>query len=168
MTDIADGTRTDTTAGAQQAAREFRLELMKRKLAERGLSSTAADSDRNAGADPNALSDGQRRMWFVQAVDPSGVLLNICLSYRLTGIVDADRLHTALIASVYASGASAEPEHDSQLGHDALDLAGRVRSRRVPDRITDLAKRLHPHRRDPVVDRFLRRARVYASAMSPG
>ncbi|GAA3216733.1 hypothetical protein ACFO1B_15550 [Dactylosporangium siamense] len=70
-------------------------------------------------------------------------------------------LHTGLIASVYAGGAAPEPDHASQLGHDALDLAERVRSRRVTDRITELAQRLTPFRGRPTVDRFLRRAHAY-------
>ncbi|MFB6393836.1 hypothetical protein [Polymorphospora lycopeni] len=79
------------------------------------------------------------------------------------GSVRTRALHTALVASVYATGSSAEPEHAGQLGHDALDLAGRVRSRRVSDRITDLAGRLSAHRGNPMVDGFLRRARDYVS-----
>ncbi|HET8681991.1 MAG TPA: hypothetical protein VFM54_08965, partial [Micromonosporaceae bacterium] len=75
------------------------------------------------------------------------------------GSVRTRALHTALIASVYAAGSAAEPDHASKLGHDALDLAERVRSRRVTDRITELAQRLAAHRRgNPAVDQFLRRA----------
>ena len=44
------------------------------------------------------MSDGQRRMWFVQSVDPDSALLNICVSYRLTGDVDVARLHRAVDA----------------------------------------------------------------------
>nr|WP_276860582.1 non-ribosomal peptide synthetase [Mycobacterium pseudokansasii] len=44
------------------------------------------------------LSDGQRRLWFVQSIDPSSSLLNVCASYRLTGTVDVGRLHRALDA----------------------------------------------------------------------
>ncbi|GIE11971.1 hypothetical protein Afe05nite_38110 [Paractinoplanes ferrugineus] len=84
------------------------------------------------------------------------------------GSVRTRALHTALIASVYAAGTSAQPQHASQLGHDALDLAGRVRSRRVTDRITDLAKRLSPHRGDHAVDGFLHRAHAYVSTASHG
>jgi mycobactin peptide synthetase MbtE len=42
------------------------------------------------------MSDGQRRMWFVQSVDPASALLNICVSYRLTGSVDVARLQRAV------------------------------------------------------------------------
>ncbi|MFI7203876.1 hypothetical protein [Micromonospora aurantiaca (nom. illeg.)] len=84
------------------------------------------------------------------------------------GSVRTRALHTALIASVYATGSAVEPEHAGQLGHDALDLAGRVRSRRVTDRITDLAQRLAAYRGNPVVDGFLRRARDYVSPAPRG
>ncbi|MBO0678251.1 amino acid adenylation domain-containing protein [Mycolicibacterium sp. S2-37] len=81
---------TDTT--------DARLELLRRKLSERGLASGGT-----ALADPpqpavDGLSDGQLRMWFVQAADPSGALLNVCLSYRITGDVDPATLHAALDA----------------------------------------------------------------------
>lgn len=84
------------------------------------------------------------------------------------GSVRTRALHTALIASVYAAGTSAEPEHASQLGHHALDLAGRVRSRRAIDRITELAQRLAAYRGNPAVDGFLRRARDYVSPARRG
>ncbi len=73
---------------------EQRLELLRRRLADRGLSHTAAPTE-NA---PGELSDGQRRMWFVQSMDATGALLNIAVSYRLTGPVDTDRLHRAVDA----------------------------------------------------------------------
>ncbi|OFJ51266.1 non-ribosomal peptide synthetase [Mycolicibacterium grossiae] len=133
MTDTVDGTRTD------------RLELLRRKLAERGLASTpAADTTE---VDPGALSDGQRRMWFVQAVDPSGVLLNICLSYRLTGPLDAARLADALAAvarrhpvlrTTYAADENGEPRatvHDDLLPawsvQDLSDKSERARALRL-------------------------------------
>jgi tetratricopeptide (TPR) repeat protein len=70
-------------------------------------------------------------------------------------------LHTALIASVYATGAAADPDRASRLGHDAVELAERVRSRRVIDRITDLGQRLAAYRGNPAADEFLHRARAY-------
>ena len=119
-----------------------RLELMRRKLAERGLSSSTADE-----IDDKALSDGQRRMWFVQAFDPTGVLLNISLSYRLTGALDADRLHAALNAvarrhpllrTTYAADENGEPQavlHDdlspAWAFHDLSAMSERARGLRL-------------------------------------
>src|SRR5690625_6637079 len=37
-------------------------------------------------------------MLFVQSMDPTSPLLNICVSYRITGEVDTARLHRALDA----------------------------------------------------------------------
>ena len=84
MTDIADtGARLDAA----------RLELLRRRLAERGLSS---DTEEPGPRADDQLSDGQARMWFVQMADPSGALLNVCVSYRITGDIDLARLHDAV------------------------------------------------------------------------
>ncbi|WIM89391.1 amino acid adenylation domain-containing protein [Candidatus Mycobacterium wuenschmannii] len=84
---------TDTTdLGTLDAQR---LELLRRKIAERGLA--RPDVAQPAEQRPT-LSDGQRRMWFVQSVDPGGALLNICVSYRVSGKVDVERLHRAVDA----------------------------------------------------------------------
>jgi len=72
-----------------------RLALLRRRLGERGLTAPAAAP---ATAPPDRLSDGALRMWFTQAADPSGALLNICVSYRLTGTLDPARLHQAVDA----------------------------------------------------------------------
>ena len=89
---------TDTTDTAPAVADEqARLELLRRRLAERGLA-TAPAGGRATPAPADTLTDGQRRMWFTQAADPTGALLNICLSYRLTGPLDLDRLHAAVDA----------------------------------------------------------------------
>lgn len=71
---------TETT-GAGTRLDDERLELLRRKLAERGLSRSAG----TARHDEPRMSVGQHRMWFVQSVDPDSALLNICVSYRLTG-----------------------------------------------------------------------------------
>jgi len=84
------------------------------------------------------------------------------------GSVRTRALHTALIASVYAAGSAAEPDHASQLGHDALDLAERVRSRRVTDRIIELTQHLAAHRGNPAVNEVVRRARTMSRQPAPG
>ena len=90
---------TDTTGLDTLDAQ--RLELLRRKIAERGLTRPAVGTDAGATADGQqsaGMSDGQRRMWFVQSVDPESALLNICVSYRLTGNVDVARLRRAVEA----------------------------------------------------------------------
>ena len=89
------------TAGVPPRLDEERLELLRRKIAERGLarpSAAALPEADEAVAAPPPMSDGQRRMWFVQSVDPDSALLNVCVSYRLTGSVDVTRLRRAVDA----------------------------------------------------------------------
>jgi mycobactin peptide synthetase MbtE len=90
---------TDTTdLGTLDAQR---LELLRRKITERGLARRAVAEDGEVAADAKQhpeMSDGQRRMWFVQSVDPDSALLNICVSYRVTGNVDVARLRQAVEA----------------------------------------------------------------------
>ncbi|AGZ50069.1 non-ribosomal peptide synthetase [Mycobacterium kansasii] len=74
------------------------LTSLRRGLPEPDLAWSASppqDSQQDPGP---PLSDGQRRLWFVQSIDPSSSLLNVCASYRLTGTVDVGRLHRALDA----------------------------------------------------------------------
>ncbi|MCV6963784.1 non-ribosomal peptide synthetase [Mycobacterium intermedium] len=80
------------------------LESLHRKLAELNPVYPAAPSQDSRQDSGNQLSDDQRRMWFVQSIDPSSSLLNICASYHLSGTVDVERLHRAL-NSVAASQA---------------------------------------------------------------
>ena len=80
---------TDTDLDAR------RLELLRRRLAGSGLREQDPAESVAVAADPGRgeRTDGQKRMWFVHSVDPSGVLLNVCLSYRISGEVDLARLH---------------------------------------------------------------------------
>ncbi len=74
-----------------------RRELLRRRIAESGLAAEqSSDQPRICPGERYRLSDGQRRMWFLQTMDPDDVTLNICVAYRLTGLVDEDRLHTAV------------------------------------------------------------------------
>ncbi|HEY0640428.1 MAG TPA: amino acid adenylation domain-containing protein, partial [Pseudonocardiaceae bacterium] len=43
------------------------------------------------------LSPGQRRLWFTHAVDDEGAAYNISFAARLTGALDEDALHAALV-----------------------------------------------------------------------
>ncbi|OBB86903.1 non-ribosomal peptide synthetase [Mycobacterium colombiense] len=87
---------TDTT-GVSTRLDDERLELLRRKLAERGLAKTTAAVPVATDDEPR-MSVGQHRMWFVQSVDPDSALLNICVSYRLSGTVDTAQLHRAVDA----------------------------------------------------------------------
>lgn len=87
MTDIALGEPGPASGNA-------RLELLHRRLADRGL--LARDGQPQQSGPPAGLSDGQSRMWFVHAADPSRTLLNVCVSYRITGAVDVALLRDAV------------------------------------------------------------------------
>ncbi len=130
-------------------ADELRLELLRRRLAERGLAaSTPAQpqSGPDHESQPLTMSDGQRRMWFVQALDPDGALANISVSYRLTGPLDGTRLQAALAAvaarhpvlrTVYPVDEAGEPNPviaevtPGFATHDLSDLAEQARALRL-------------------------------------
>ena len=131
---------TDTDTGFDRR----RLELLRRKLGERGLLSEAGPA---GSEDAPGLSDGQLRMWFVHAADPSGALLNVCLSYRITGPVDVAALHDAVNAvarrhsvlrttyDVDADGAPQANVHDELepgwAAHDLSELSEHPRRLRL-------------------------------------
>jgi mycobactin peptide synthetase MbtE len=129
VTDVTD----DTVAGSLADARR---ELLRRRLAERGLAADLPATETSAAV-ADSLSDGQQRMWFVQQADPSGAVLNISLSYRITGAVDIARLHEALdvvadrhrvLRTTYRTDENGEPQpvhHDRlQPGWAVHDLTG--------------------------------------------
>lgn len=126
MTDIAD---------MREQLDERRLELLRRRLAEKGLRS----DEQAAAGSASGLSDGQRRMWFVQMADPTGAILNICLSYRIRGALDVARLRDSvnavaarheLLRTTYREDADGEPQpivHDDLMpswsAHDLSELS---------------------------------------------
>jgi len=132
---------TDTTGLDTLAAQ--RLELLRRKIAERGL----ARPDVGVVAQRPAMSDGQRRMWLAQSLDPDGALLNICVSYRVRGDVDVVRLRRAVDAvavrhpvlrTTYRTGSDGDPHpviHDGLrpdwAEHDLCGLAEQARRLRL-------------------------------------
>ncbi|OCB61745.1 non-ribosomal peptide synthetase [Mycobacterium malmoense] len=152
---------TDTT-GITDRLEDERLELLRRKIAERGLARPAAEAPAATGEGPR-MSVGQHRMWFVQSVDPGSALLNVCVSYRVTGGVDIERLRRAVDAvaarhrvlhTTYRAGADGDPypvvreelrpewaEHDlSGLTDQARRLRLDVLAQRDFRRPFDLAK----------------------------
>jgi mycobactin peptide synthetase MbtE len=142
VTDIAD---------LRDDLEQRRLELLRRRLAERGLRAAGpqAAGPQAAGpqAEPGGLTDGQRRMWFVQMADPTGAILNICLSYRITGPLDVARLHDAvkavaarhpILRTTYHPDDTGEPRprvHDdltpAWATHDLSELSDHARQLRL-------------------------------------
>jgi mycobactin peptide synthetase MbtE len=108
----------DTEAEAK-TMQERRRELLRRRIAESGMA--AAESGKRVAihaGERYPLSAGQRRMWFLQAMDASDVTLNICVSYRLTGTLDEARLRSAfndvvarhaILRTVYGVDSEGEP-----------------------------------------------------------
>ncbi|MFD6102643.1 condensation domain-containing protein, partial [Nocardia salmonicida] len=87
---------SDTEATLSVAER--RKLLLQQKLRERGMSVVQAEPvavPRIPAGERRPLTPGQRRMWFLQTRDADDTALNICVAYRLTGPLDADRLHAA-------------------------------------------------------------------------
>ncbi|MEB3061597.1 non-ribosomal peptide synthetase [[Mycobacterium] zoologicum] len=127
-----------------EQAGDQRLELLRRRLAERGLAATPTGQATEPAA--ATMNDGQRRMWFVQALDPDGTVANISVSYRLTGTLDSDRLRTALAAvadrhpllrTTYVVDETGEPQPriaevtPGFAYHDLSELAGQARTLRL-------------------------------------
>jgi mycobactin peptide synthetase MbtE len=76
---------------------ETALDEQRPELGRRSLIEGSGPRSTTDGATPE-LSAGQRRIWFVQSIDPDSALLNVCVSYRITGSVDVARLHRAVDA----------------------------------------------------------------------
>ncbi|NMO04157.1 amino acid adenylation domain-containing protein [Gordonia sp. TBRC 11910] len=126
---------TDTTAQRRKA-------LLERRLREQNLKAApeASRPVREPGT-PSPLSAAQRRMWFVQNLNPADTTLNVCVGYRLVGALDVDKLRAALesvvaaneiLRTVYGVDAAGEP---FQLHRAAAEL---------PWRYEDLASATDP------------------------
>ncbi|BBX97158.1 non-ribosomal peptide synthetase [Mycobacterium lacus] len=84
-----------------KTAQERRRELLRSRIRESGMAATeSAEQAAICAGERYPLSTGQRRMWFLQTMDPDDVTLNICVAYRLTGAVDEARLRAAFDAVV--------------------------------------------------------------------
>ncbi len=79
---------------------ERRRELLRRRIAEGGMATANKAAASVCAGERYRLSAGQRRMWFLQAMDARDVTLNICVAYRLTGALDEAGLRAALSAVV--------------------------------------------------------------------
>ncbi|MFC3998911.1 amino acid adenylation domain-containing protein [Nocardiopsis sediminis] len=91
-----------TDEGRVRDARARKRELLRRKLAESGLSgeSPAGAPIRPRAAGASApLSAAQRRMWTLQQLDPDGTAYNICAAVGLSGPLDAAAFTAAAAAA---------------------------------------------------------------------
>ncbi|WP_370949589.1 amino acid adenylation domain-containing protein [Amycolatopsis sp. cg5] len=88
--------------------------LLRRKLAERGMTDSATVTIARTGAAEAPLSSGQQRIWFHQTLWPESTAYNLCVGFRLTGELDpaalaagfrhAVRRHE-ILRTVYRAGA---------------------------------------------------------------
>ncbi|WP_407685295.1 amino acid adenylation domain-containing protein [Mycobacterium sp. HUMS_1102779] len=102
-----------------RTVQERRRELLRRRIAESGLAATqSAGTQAVRAGERYPLSPGQRRMWFLQAMDAGDVTLNVCLAYRMTGPLDPERLRAAfgdlvarhaILRTVYGVDSEGEP-----------------------------------------------------------
>jgi mycobactin peptide synthetase MbtE len=116
-----------------RTVQDRRRELLRKRIAESGLASApSAQRTVISAGERYALSAGQRRMWFVQAMDPCDATLNICVAYRLTGALDETRLRTAvdnivarhaILRTTYGVDADGEPY---QVFRDDVDIPWQV------------------------------------------
>ncbi|WP_280344750.1 non-ribosomal peptide synthetase, partial [Nocardia neocaledoniensis] len=139
---------SDTEATLSVAERRKRL--LQQKLRDGGMAATAPAPTavpRIAAGERRPLTPGQRRMWFLQTRDADDTALNICVAYRLTGPLDAERLHAAfdavvahhdILRTTYGADAEGEPFQvftaDARADwttHDLTDLAESGRDLRV-------------------------------------
>ncbi|MFC9892485.1 amino acid adenylation domain-containing protein [Nocardia sp. NPDC127579] len=135
--------------------RERRKLLLQQRMREQGVTAATpepAPANRAPG-EPGPLSAAQRRMWFLQQLDPSDTTLNICVAYQLDGPLDTPRLRSAfetvvarheVLRTRYHVGADGEPYQVSRPQaefdwheHDLTELAAGGREPRV----TVLARR---------------------------
>ena len=127
---------------------ERRKQLLRQRLIAGGIAAPApvmAAAPRTS--DRNPLSDGQRRMWFLQTRDRDDTTLNVGVAYRRVGPIDTERLHAAFTALVlrheilrttYAVDDEGEPFQiatpDGDLiwqEHDLTELPATSRERRL-------------------------------------
>ncbi len=123
-----------------KTVQDRRRELLRRRIAQSGIRAgeTRQPPAIRAG-ERYRLSTGQRRMWFLQAMDASDTTLNICVAYRLTGALDEERLRNALrnvvsrhaiLRTTYHVDSEGEPyqefHDDAEIPWQAHDLDGQI------------------------------------------
>lgn len=117
-------------ADDSQNVQERRRELLRQRIAESGVAAgQSAERASVRAGEHYHLSAGQRRMWFLQVMDPADSALNICVAFRLTGAVDTARLHAAfddvaarhaILRTTYGVDAAGEPY---QVIHDGIEIS---------------------------------------------
>ncbi|UAK33211.1 amino acid adenylation domain-containing protein [Nocardia asteroides] len=127
---------------------ERRKQLLQQRLRAQNLQApTPTTVPARSGGEPSPLSAAQRRMWFVQQLDPGDTTLNVCVAYRLDGELEPERLRAAcatvvarheILRTTYHVDKSGEPYQVSRAEaefswqeHDLTELPESGRSRRI-------------------------------------
>ncbi|MGV7673716.1 non-ribosomal peptide synthetase [Mycobacterium persicum] len=123
-------------AADAKTVQERRRELLRRRIAESGLATgKSVEQTQVRAGERYPLSTGQRRMWFLQAMDADDTTLNICVGFRLTGALDAGRLRCAVgdvvarhavLRTTYGVDASGEPYQVVADGADGIEIPWRA------------------------------------------
>ncbi|MFG1794458.1 amino acid adenylation domain-containing protein [Nocardia sp. NPDC049149] len=124
---------------------ERRKQLLQQRLRQENLQVSAPPTRQGAAQSP--LSAAQRRMWFVQRLDPEDTTLNVCVAYRLDGALDSERLRAACATVVARHGVLRTTYHIDEAGepyqishadgelswqeHDLTELAAAATERRT-------------------------------------
>ncbi|CAM4380198.1 Dimodular nonribosomal peptide synthase [Mycobacterium basiliense] len=131
-----------------KTVQERRRELLRKRVAESGLAAGQSVEKQPVRVGQRyPLSTGQRRMWFLQTMDPSDSTLNICVAYRITGSLDEQRLRAAfrsviarhaILRTIYGVDSEGEPyqviSDNVEItwhGHDLTPLPGKDRERQI-------------------------------------
>ncbi|HET9874867.1 MAG TPA: amino acid adenylation domain-containing protein, partial [Mycobacterium sp.] len=131
-----------------------RRDLLRRRIAQSGVVPRAAKGrpDIRAG-ERYPLSTGQRRMWFLQTLDPTDCTSNICVAYRLRGALDEASLRRsvgevvarhAILRTTYGVDSSGEPyqkfRDDVEISWQLHDLSDLPEADRDPQ-VEELTRR---------------------------
>ncbi|MEV8510806.1 XRE family transcriptional regulator [Dactylosporangium sp. NPDC051484] len=133
--------------------------------AEKAMGKTAGDGPAWAGYFTPAHFAGTAMRCWRDLGKPDRALRHAADALQIdAGGTRTKALHTALAATVHATGPNPDVEQAAALGAEALDLADAVRSRRVVERVDELGRLLRPYRRNRAVAGFLGRSAQLAKA----
>ncbi|GGM49082.1 hypothetical protein GCM10012275_20010 [Longimycelium tulufanense] len=147
----------DRNAPEQALLASHKRELLRRRLAEKGLTSRRGGARRippRPRDEQPVLSAAQQRLWALQNLDPTSAAYNLNIAFRLTGALDIEALHRSLAAVVQrhevlrttyrtADGGTVVPElldhADLALPvHDLRDVPAESREQDIDRRATEL------------------------------
>ncbi|HEX4247925.1 MAG TPA: hypothetical protein VH008_08645 [Pseudonocardia sp.] len=94
-----------------------RASVLRKRLAQAGLAADRAPEatvTRRAGRGTAPLSPGQRRMWVLDYLDPTGIANNVCLHVTFTGPLDVAAVQAALLSRVGRRAVAHDLSNDAE------------------------------------------------------